>query len=320
MKLTIIIPNFNGAHFLKPCLDSLRSQTFQDFKILLIDNGSSDESLSLVESGYPEVSILKFSHNRGFAAAVNTGIRAADTPYIMTLNNDTLIEPHCIGRLMAAIQTDPRIFSAGALILSRSVPVRTDTSGDFYNLFGYAFCRDQGLPMRRRPCRNVFTNCGCACIYRRELLQETGLFDPRFFAYLEDVDLGIRARLLGYRNICCQKAIVYHTGSGTTGSKYTSLKVFCSARNNIWLRQKNLSMLQRLFHAPLFFGGTVAKYLYFHKMGLHLWYLRGILQGIRHPIQPENSFAKVSPWRLEPWIFYGTVLYVFQYLRRRLIS
>lgn len=320
MKLSIIIPNFNGARFLGPCLDSLRNQTFQDFQVLLADNGSSDSSLSFVSSHYPEVLILLSPRNQGFAAAANAGIRYARTPYVMLLNNDTILAPSCLAHLMEAIQQDPRAFSVGAKILTMDEPPLVDTTGDFYSLFGYAFCRGQGDKPGPRNLRPVFTNSGCAVIYRRSLLGRTGLLDPRFFAYLEDVDLGFRARIRGLTNIHCPSAIVFHVGSGTTGAKYTPLKVFCSARNNLWLRQKNLTLFQKICHLPLFVLGSFVKYLYFRRHGLHTWYLRGILAGLRHPVLPGRELSFVSFLRTEPWILLGTFLYAAQYLRRKLTS
>lgn len=318
MKLSIIIPNFNGIRFLGPCLDSLRKQTIQDFQVILVDNGSTDGSRSFIAARYPEITLIKFTQNLGFAAAVNAGIRASHTPYVMFLNNDTVLAPDCIAHLLDTIQKNPCFFSVGAHILTMSSPVRTDTSGDFYSLFGYAFCRRQGAVPRTPRFHSVFTNCGCAAIYRRKLLEETGLLDIRFFAYLEDVDLGFRARLLGYRNVICPDAVVFHAGSGTTGGKYTPFKVYYSARNNVWMRQKNLSLFQHLLHAPFFFCGVLAKYLFFRKKGLHFWYLKGILQGIRHPAKSWPKRTPAAFFRTEPWLIYGTLLFVVQYIRRRL--
>ena len=176
MKLRIIIPNYNGAHFLKNCLDSLRHQTYQNFRITVVDNGSSDESVTLLQRYYPEADILNLPYNKGFAAAANAGIRSSKEPYVMLLNNDTTVKHNCVEKLMNAITSDSQIFSAGAHVLSMRAPYLTDTSGDFYSFFGYAFCRGQGLSaarfaLSRHNQLSTFTNCGCAVIYRRYLLQ-----------------------------------------------------------------------------------------------------------------------------------------------------
>lgn len=325
MKLRIIIPNYNGAHFLKNCLDSLRHQAYQNFRITVVDNGSSDESVTLLQRYYPEADILNLPYNKGFAAAANAGIRSSKEPYVMLLNNDTTVKHNCVEKLMNAITSDSQIFSAGAHVLSMRAPYLTDTSGDFYSFFGYAFCRGQELSavrfaLSRHNQLSTFTNCGCAVIYRRCLLQKTGLFDERFFAYLEDVDLGFRARKMGYKNIVCTEAHVFHYGSGTTGAKYTPMKVYLSARNNIWLRQKNLSLFQRLIQAPFFLLGTIAKYFYFCRIHLGSFYSKGILEGIktRHFLHPQTSSTTQSDLRTEYWLLYGSLLYIVQLFQRHL--
>lgn len=323
MNVTIIIPNYNGVRFLPDCLNSIKKQTYTDYSVTVVDNGSSDGSIKLLETHYPEVSVIRLSHNSGFASACNIGIRSCHSPYIMLLNNDTILAPDCLNFMVKKLIEKPNIFSAGSYILSINHSHRIDTSGDFYTLFGYAFCRDQGFvsDTRRPPDPlqdSVFTNCGCAALYRRSLLKKTGLLDPAFFAYLEDVDLGIRARRLGYENVHCPEAIVYHIGSATTGTKYSEFKVFHSARNNMWLRRKNLTRIQRLLHFPFVFTGSTLKYLYFRKIGLGKAYFRGCIRGLSSDIK-FNPPKESDIFRTEPWILYGTYLYVKQFLQKRLL-
>lgn len=315
MKLTIIIPNYNGARFLPGCLNSLRAQTYTDYSVIVVDNGSCDDSLSLLETAYPEVRILRSSRNCGFSAAANAGIARASTPYVMLLNNDTRLECGCLEQLVCAVERHPHVFSVGAHILRMDAPSLTDTCGDYYSLFGYAFCRGQGLPASLAQNCEVFTNCACATVYRTAPLRRLGGFDPRFFAYLEDVDLGFRARRTGLRSISCSSARVLHHGSGTTGAHYTPFKVYHSARNNILLRRKNLTHFQRLVHAPFFAAGALCKYFYFRRRGLHDSYIWGLRHGLRTSVEGCSGFT--SFLRTEPWILYGTYLYVRQFLRRK---
>ena len=111
MKVTIVIPNYNGAHFMKSCLEKLRKQTFQDFQVLVVDNGSQDDSLALMRDCYPEIRVIALKKNYGFSRAVNVGIRAARTPYVILLNNDTEPEPEYVEKLVKAISRSKRIFS-----------------------------------------------------------------------------------------------------------------------------------------------------------------------------------------------------------------
>lgn len=325
MKLSIIIPNYNGLRFLRKCLSSLAQQTFSDFEIVIVDNGSSDGSIDFITKHCPEVRLLALPQNTGFSKAANIGIRSSNTPYIMLLNNDTALAPDCIEHLMHCIEDVPYAFSAGARIVKASSSGLIDTGGDYYNIFGYAFCRGQGLKTDTLPDRiyPVFTNCACAVIYRRSLLEKTGLFDERFFAYLEDVDIGFRARRLGLSNVHCPNAYVYHVGSGTTSAKYTAFKVFHSAKNNILLCQKNLTFLQKFLHLPAQATGTILKYLFFQRRGLGAAYVSGCFAGLRTAIftpAPKKTFKQSfsSFVRTEPWLVQGSFFYIAQYVRRHL--
>lgn len=327
MKLSIIIPNYNGLRFLPKCLSSLADQTFPDFDILIVDNGSADESVAFIKKNYPEIRLLALPRNIGFSAAVNLGIRSSESPYIMLLNNDTTLAPDCVERLLSCIERKPHIFSAGARILTDSKPHLIDTCGDYYSVMGYAFCRGQGLRPDTALDRSypVFTNCACAAVYRRSLLQKTGLFDERFFAYLEDVDIGFRARCLGFSNVHCPEAVVLHTGSGTTRTKYTAFKVYHSAMNNILLRRKNLTFFQRLLHFPAWTAGTCFKYLFFRGKRLGSAYAGGCIAGICtafHTPVPKRTLrgSIVSFIRTEPWIIHGSFLYIGQYIKRRILT
>ena len=111
MKITVIIPNYNGKHFMKPCLKSLENQTCKDFKILVVDNHSTDGSIEYMKETYPEIEVLALKENYGFSAAVNTGIRHASTPYVILLNNDTTVDSHYIEEMLRAIEQSPDIFS-----------------------------------------------------------------------------------------------------------------------------------------------------------------------------------------------------------------
>lgn len=137
MKTTVIIPNYNGIDFLKNCLESTTKSSVPA-SVIVVDNGSGDGSREWVKENYPRVKVIAFPENRGFCAAVNAGIRAAETPYVFLLNNDTTVEPDCIQRLEAAMDGTQRIFSVGAKMLSMQNPELVDTAGDLYSAFGWA--------------------------------------------------------------------------------------------------------------------------------------------------------------------------------------
>ena len=282
MEVTIVIPNYNGKHFMKPCLDSLACQTFTDFKVLVVDNASTDGSPDYMKEHYPDIEVIALDKNYGFSRAVNEGIRHADTPYVILLNNDTTVDAHYVGELVRAIRRSPRIFSVSSKMVQMYHPDLIDSAGDLYTLIGWGICRGSGRPVTNYTEPSViFTACAGAAIYRRSVFDKIGYFDENHFAYLEDIDIGYRARIYGYRNIYSPTALVYHVGSGTSGSKYNSFKVKLSARNSVWLNYKNMPFLQLLLNILPLSAGYCIKYLFFLKTGFGKDYREGISEGLQ---------------------------------------
>lgn len=293
MKTTVIIPNFNGKKFLENCLESTAKSTVPA-PVILVDNGSADGSREWLAQNYPDIRVIAFPENRGFCEAVNAGIEAADTPYVFLLNNDTVIEPDCIERLEEAMERDDAVFSVGAKMLSMQDPDRVDTAGDFYSAFGWAYAVGKGKPKERyQKRRNVFSNCAGACLYRKNMLDRIGLFDEAHFAYLEDVDLGYRARIAGYRNVAEPSAVVYHAGSASSGSRYNAFKISHSSRNNVYLIYKNMPALQLILNLPFLLAGFGIKLLFFAQKGFGGLYARGLWEGLKLCASPGGRKKKV---------------------------
>ena len=279
-EISVIIPNYNGLKFVRGCLDSLRAQTFSGFSVIFVDNGSTDGSRQLVEREYPEVQVLALPENLGFCGAVNRGIRAAGTPYVVLLNNDTEAEPHFLEELLSGIRSHRNAFSCAARMLQFGDRTKIDDAGNFYNACGWAFARGKGKPMERYAREGrIFSSCGGAAIYRRDLFEKIGLFDEEHFAYLEDTDICYRAQIFGYENWYLPGAIVYHVGSGTTGSRYNHFKIRYSSRNNIYMIYKNMPWLQILINLPFLLAGFGIKLLFFASKGYGREYAAGIKNG-----------------------------------------
>lgn len=320
IQTTIIIPNYNGLAFLKSCLKALSGQTAKDFAILVVDNGSTDGSAEWLQN--EGIRSVFLSENTGFSGAVNVGIRACDTPYVILLNNDTEPEPGYVEALERAITRSERIFSVSSRMLQSREPSLLDDAGDMYTVLGWAFQRGTGRPEKkyRRPCR-VFAACAGAAIYRRALFDTLGLFDENHFAYLEDMDMGYRARLYGYDNLYCPQAAVRHVGSGTSGSKYNSFKVRLTARNSLYLNYKNMRSWQLLLNAPFLLLGFFVKYLFFFKRGFGKDYLAGLREGLstlsscrRVPVFKGRLRAEMGV-QLE--LILGTAVYCYEFFRRQ---
>lgn len=319
-KVTIIIPNYNGLVFMETCLKALEKQTCRDFDLLVVDNGSTDGSAQwLKEHAIPSVFLAE---NTGFSGAVNVGIRAAETPYVILLNNDTEAAPEYVEELLKAIERSPGIFSVSPKMVQMYHRELMDDAGDMYSIMGWAYQRGVGQETWRydRPCR-VFSACAGAAIYRRAVFEEIGFFDEMHFAYLEDIDVGYRAKIAGYENRYCPSAVVYHVGSGTSGSKYNSFKVRLAARNNVYLNYKNMPAAQLLVNSIPIALGILGKYFFFKKRGFARDYVDGVTEGIRTarrtkkvPYKKENfSNYLAIEWEL----ICGAALYIYEFTRRQ---
>lgn len=236
--ICVIIPNYNGAHLLPTCLDALRRQTWTDFVTVLVDNGSTDDSLALVRSHYPEVRIVALERNLVFSGAVNEGIRRTESPLVVLLNNDTEVEERWLSELALAAERRPEygFFASKLLLFDHRAVIHS--AGDFYRADGVPGNRGvwqhDGPPYDQEG--EVFGACGGAAAYRRTLLEDIGLFDEDLIAYCEDVDLNLRARLAGHRCYFVPGARVYHKLSATGGGLRAS---YLCGRNFILVLAKN---------------------------------------------------------------------------------
>ncbi|MGI6007352.1 MAG: glycosyltransferase family 2 protein [Ruminococcus sp.] len=293
-EVSVVIPNYNGIAYIRPCLDSLLQQKFRNFEILVVDNGSEDGSREAVQREYPGVRLIGLPDNTGFCHAVNVGIEASEASYIILLNNDTLVHPDFVLNMLEGIRKHPKAFSCAAKMVQMTDHEKIDDAGDYYCALGWAFARGKGKPEKRyrRSCR-IFTSCAGAAIYKKELLEKTGLFDEEHFAYLEDMDLGYRARIMGYENWFLPDAVVYHAGSGTSGSRYNLFKIRYSSRNNVYMIYKNMPVLQILLNLPLLAAGFGIKLIFFAAKGYGREYAAGIKNGFSLSLQGRRQGRKV---------------------------
>ncbi|MCR4895725.1 MAG: glycosyltransferase family 2 protein [Lachnospiraceae bacterium] len=284
-KVTIVIPNFNGERYLKDCLEHLRPSYQRgnvSYRVLVVDNGSEDGSRQILEQEFPWVQRIYLKTNTGFCKAVNVGIRETKSPFVILLNNDTKAEPGFVESLYRAIEPHQRCFSVSGAMLMWDRPELLDDAGDFYCAFGWSRAIGHGEPAadHTRPAR-VFSACAGAAIYRMSALEQIGLFDEAHFAYLEDLDIGYRARLYGYYNAYEPAARVLHFGSASTGSRYNLRKTELSSRNNAYVVLKNMPLLQLFINLPFLLAGFAIKTVFFARKGMGKEYVLGYLKGIK---------------------------------------
>lgn len=226
LLFSIVIPNWNGARFLPVCLAALQRQTYTNLEVIIVDNASTDGSQELLKCDYPWVRLIDLPENRGFTGACNAGMQAARGEYVALLNNDTEADPGWVAAVVDAFERHPEVGSVASKMLLFDRRDHIHTAGDYFTRDGRAGNRgvwqlDDGTFSREEY---VFSACGGSSAYRKTLLDQIGLLDDDFFFSLEDVDLGWRAQLAGWRCLYTPAAIVYHhlsaTGGGVTASYY----------------------------------------------------------------------------------------------------
>lgn len=295
IKTTVLIPNYNGIEYIGACIDSVKAAG--PYPIVIVDNGSCDGAKEFIETEYPDVKLIALHENTGFSAAVNTGLKVIDTPYVFLLNNDTVIGPDTISALEKRMESDPKTFAVQSKILKMSEPDRIDDCGDLYNALGWAFARGKGKSAEgfNRPCR-VFACCGAAVLYRMAMFDDIGMFDEEHFAYLEDIDLGYRARIFGYRNVFEPASVIYHAGSATSGSRYNRFKVKLAAQNSVYIIYKNMPLAQFLINLPAIIIGMMIKTGFFAVKLMGFTYLAGLAKGFALCIKDIKNGHRHKVW------------------------
>lgn len=293
MIVSVVTPNYNGEKFLKTFLDSLNEDSEYIGEVIIIDNGSSDGSVGYLKNNsynFPLV-LIENSENLGFAPAVNQGILKAKNELIFSINNDTEIKKGTIKALIDLINSSDEIFSVQAKMLQYNNKDLIDDVGDEYNLLAWTKKTGENHHSDEySQVKEIFSSCAGAAMYKKSILDEIGLFDDNFFAYMEDVDLALRSKINGYKNLLCPEAIVYHIGSATSGSRYNEFKVKLAARNNVWVVYKNLPIPLKIINFIFLFIGFLIKYLFFVKKGFGSTYLSGIREGL----STRNKITKVK--------------------------
>ncbi len=319
MKVSVVTPNYNGEKFLKTFFDSLNADSDLIGEVIIIDNGSSDNSKDYINNNtfnFPVV-LIENSKNAGFAPAVNQGISKARHEYIFSLNNDTELKKGSIAHMVDLISSSEDIFSVQAKMLQYNNKELIDDVGDEYNLLAWTKKTGENHNSNEftETCE-IFSSCAGAALYKKSVLEELGMFDDNFFAYMEDVDLALRSKINGYRNMLCPQAVVYHIGSATSGSRYNEFKVKLAARNNIWVVYKNIPIPLKIINFIFLFLGFFIKYLFFVKKGFGNIYLSGIREGLstRNKISKTKFKSKNTINYLK--IEYRLIINTIKFLKR----
>ena len=256
--VNVIIPNLDGESLLPISLGSLRNQTFKQFDVTVVDNGSKDGSLDLLREQYPEAKVIRLDRNYGFASAVNRGVEASKGEFISLLNNDMELDSKWLEELHRALVDHPEVGGCGSKVLRYRERERINVLGIRLNRNGEveiigAGKVDQG---QYEEMQYVFGVSAGASLYRKKMFEEIGLFDETFFASYEDVDLSFRAQLAGYKALYVPRAVAYHM-VGETIKRRRYFPTYLNNRNKILFFWKNMpdEILKKYF-SKIFWSKT----------------------------------------------------------------
>lgn len=289
MKLDIIIPTYNGIQNVKCVLESVYSQSFKDFRVILVDNCSSDGTAEFVRNQYKDVLLIENSANLGFAKAVNLGIIHSmenNCPeLILLLNNDVELP---VDFLEKGVNTFVKVNDADFVAVKMMNYFNReliDDTGDFIRKSG-------GTPMARGHgeidkgqydnSEFIFGACAGAAFYKTDLFKSAGLFDEDFFAYLEDVDISFRFQLYGFKCYYNSDVVCYHKRRETT-NKFEGWETYYTERNIVALRFKNYPVPLYLKYSPLFFLARINRYrlfLFKYPKGTFKFAVKGYISGL----------------------------------------
>ena len=243
MKISVIVPNWNGIKFVGMCLDSLAQSDFDSYEVIVIDNGSVDGSREMIEEKYPQVRLIKNRENMGFAVACNQGIKAATGTYISLLNNDIEVESSWLSKLYEGMERHPECGMGTTKMMFLDQRDVFYNTGDLFHAWSAGGGRGQGEKDVGQYDREdyVFGACAGAGIYRRDFFEQVGIFDEDFFIFAEDVDINMRGQLQGFKCIYLPEAKVYHIGTATVGL-YSDRYIYLCKRNDIFVLIRNYSL------------------------------------------------------------------------------
>ena len=297
--VSIIIVTWNSAAYFSRCLECLAAQTFKDFEVVLIDNGSKDGCLDGVENHMPvlRLQVERLGENKGFAAANNLGAHMAQGRWLALLNSDAFPETNWLEELLKAAKNNPEFSFFASRQLQENAPNLLDGAGDIFHISGLAWRRFAGWPSAQfgLETEEVFSPCAAAALYSREAFLRVGGFDEDFFSYHEDVDLGFRLRLQGFRSLYVPDAIVLHAGSATLGAQ-SDFALYHWQRNYIWSFVQNMpsALLWEALPSHLM-ANIIHQISYtFQGRGRILWKAKkDALCGLSHALHKRRKIQKM---------------------------
>ncbi len=234
-SIAAVVVNYNGGAAVLECVRSLAAQTRRPDCIVVVDNASRDGSAVRVRTEFPEVQVLERRVNGGWGVGCNQGIELTDSEFVALVNNDAYLDPQCLEQMVAAIEQDPQYGACASKILLWDDPQRIEVAGLVIYPDGSSVGRGRLRPASQYDrLEEVFCANDCCCLYRRAMIEDIGLYDPDFFIYCDETDIGYRHQLAGWKCVYTPHAIAYHAHSRAAGD-YSDFKAYHVERNRILL-------------------------------------------------------------------------------------
>jgi GT2 family glycosyltransferase len=273
-QLTVAILSYDGRHLLEVILPSLARQRYNDFEVVVVDNGSRDDTVQWLAQSWPQVQVISLPENVGVTAALNVCAHAGEGVLLALFNNDVELDPDCLGELVGALETHPQAGWAAAKLRDFQRRELLDGAGDVFTWAATGGRRGHGELDRGQydAPGEVFGACGGAALYRRSVLRLVGDFDEDFFAFYEDVDWNLRAQLAGFSCRYVPSALAYHMGSATIGRGLSDFTRYHLWRNQLWIVAKDLPLAAIVRRSPQLVLGQLENLAMAHRAGkLDIW-------------------------------------------------
>ena len=302
-KVSIIIVNYNGKKLLETCLESLFNIKYDDFEIILVDNNSTDDSVDFITTNYPSIILIKLDSNKGFAEPNNIGAKIAKGKYLLFLNNDTIVTPDFISEMVNTVENDKKIAICQSLLLKSDYTI--DSSGDFIDELGVCYNSKSFV----NGIREISSARGASMLIQKKIFDELSGFDETFFATFEDVDLGWRSWILGYKTVLVPTSVVYHVG-GQTVNIFKNEIAFHGFKNQLSMKITN-------FESKFVFSVLSKFFLKYGLRELKIWFDYKIHGTTKiTPTEYENTIAEKPNFK----IILKSMLWILQnlgYLRKK---
>jgi len=257
-KISVIIVNYNGKKLLENCLESLFKTDYNNFEVILVDNNSTDGSMEFVTKNYPKIIVIKLDSNKGFAEPNNIGAKIAKGEYLLFLNNDTVTTTNFISEMVKVLEKDEKIAICQSLLLKPDGNI--DSSGDFIDKMGIVY----NSKTKTDEIKEISSARGASMLIRKKIFDKLGGFDEKFFFSFEDVDLGWRSWILGYKVVIVPNSIVYHS-AGKTSSNFKPEVAFHGLKNQLSMKITN-------FEPRFAFSSLLSFFFVYGSREIKIWF------------------------------------------------